>query len=446
MTPHTRYARINARLRQGEKLFMTPGGPGGGVTPVKTAGGRAIRYPRIGIYVGVGASHSWLWFVDMFDRMGFHALSLLDAAAIQDGGLKQIDVLAVSGGDTIAVARALGAAGSQRLRSFIDAGGLYLGACAGAYLVMNSTKPDLNLFNFTGVKITNRSKVLPQCRLLPHKFAAAYGCEYIFHPARDAVRLKTTGQAPLAQTELDAPLYGGPGMQAPTNAQVLATYQAFTPKTVFLVEPELAHRTLMGTAAVVRAPLGRGWMVLYGPHFEHPRFPTANTALADAVYWDSVQVAAASPPAETPILTAKESHHLLHTLKREISNARICAASLEMQPLHWRIGAKYYDPEKIRVFLEAIWYRLTPLQKRPHLQTSTRRLIELCENAAEVTTLVRQVKQQADAAAETVDLATRLFKRLSSLTVNFLEMYFSILQICAPSPIAGVDCGTLPVI
>lgn len=434
MGHYKKYAAVNQCLRQGETLFIAGSNQGCRISRRQTDGSRLVHLPRIGIYTGAGTSHSWLWFVEIFDRMGFHDLVFLDAVAIQEDGLGTIDVLVVSGGDTVAVAKALGPSGAHRLRDFIAGGGLYVGACAGAYLVMNSSKPHLNHFNFTGVKITNLSKFLPACRHLPHKFAQTYGCDYIFHPVRDTVQLKTTAHLPFApERTLDAPLYGGPGMLAPDDSQVLAWYHDFTPKTVFLVDRELARTTLTGRAAALRAPLGKGRLYLCGPHFEHPRFPVANALIADAIYWDNQHpVEGQRFAVPVPLSSEGDSHRLLHDIKRQTSNARLSANSLEMQPMRWLIGAKYYEPEKIRVFLEAIWRRLAPLETRGPLRATTEHAQRLLRFAEATTAQVRQLKQQAEQGGETTDLAQTVFGLLQRYAISFLELYFQ--TICEPIP------------
>ncbi len=361
------YADKNIKLPQGKARYISQGDSDIKISGVPDPERRQMRYPKIGIYAGSGTSHSWLWFVDMFDRMGFHAVSVMDAPAVCSGRLQQIDVLAVSGGDTVAIAKALGEDGARQMASFITGGGVYLGACAGAYLVMNSSKPHLCHFNFAAVKITNLSKRLPTCHGMPHKFSMAYGCEHVFHPVREAVGLRLTGVPPFSgEPALLVPLYGGPGMLAPPEAQVLARYDHFTDKTVFLVDKDLAEETLISTAAALRVPMGNGQMYLFGPHFEHPHYHRANRLVAEAVYWDSRRNPdECSPVARDALqLPASESADLIHSLRRELSNSRIVAAGLEMLPVRWLIGAKVYEPEKIRVFLDAMWRRLKPLEKR----------------------------------------------------------------------------------
>ena len=426
-TVYDAYAAANTRLVRGERVYFDPFLKSRPFTSCKSSRSKPVSYPKIGIYTGTGSSHSWLWFVDLFDRMGFHDLYLLDAAAIQSKNLASLDVLAVSGGDTFAVARALGPYGARALKRFIENGGLYIGSCAGAYLVMRSSKPHLNLFNYTSVRITNLSKWLPACRGLAHKFSQAYGCDYIFHPVRDAVTIQPTGQAPFWGTRpLDAPLFGGPGMIPSDTDCVLARYKAFTNKTRYLVDETLARETLLGKAAAIRTSLGKGHLYLLGPHFEHPHFQEANRLVADAVYWDGGRLHNAAGPTQNdvPALAVTAGQKLLQTLKRELSNSRIVAVGLEMMPVRWLIGNKYYDPEKIRVFLDAMWQRIKRLEKSGPLRTKPEIAVQLAAFAEKTTGLLRELKHRLDDGDDTDPLARDLFTLLPGFTTAFLGLYF----------------------
>jgi hypothetical protein len=120
-------AASNARLAQGERINFDTFLKGRSFTSCESSRSKPVCYPKIGVYTGTGSSYSWLWFVDLFDRMGFHDLSLLDAAAIQNRNLGSFDVLAVSGGDTFAVAHALGPSGARCLKGFIDYWAIFIG-------------------------------------------------------------------------------------------------------------------------------------------------------------------------------------------------------------------------------------------------------------------------------------------------------------------------------
>ena len=420
------YTANNAGLVSGERLCMADSFQKRSYEKA-FAGSRPLKYPHIGVYAGTGTSHSWLWFIDIFDRMGFHAVSILDEFDVMAGRLDTLDVLAVSGGDTMAIAEALGPIGAQQVAAFISSGGVYLGSCAGAYLVMNSSKPHLCDFNFAAVKITNLSKHLPSCRGMGHKFSMAYGCDYIFHPVREAVGLRLSGNSPFkGEPSFRAPLYGGPGMRVTQGAQVLARYDCFTDKTLFLVEKQLAHETLINTAAAVRVRKGDGCIYLFGPHFEHPHFLQANRLVAEAIYWDLRPKPAAKRPWSEGIkpLSTRDSSMLLLTLKRELSNSRIVATGLEMLPVKWQIGAKIYEPEKLRVFLESMWRRLKPLEKNDRLFVAAETSQTLMADAAETTALLRRLKSDIDLGKDTRLLAGRLIHLLHRYSMSFLELYF----------------------
>ena len=426
-TIYDQYAAANKRLAKGEKLFFSESENQWQITDWKTSDSRRLRYPNIGVYTGQGTSHSWLWFVDLFDRMGFHNLSFLDENTLQDNQLAGLDVLAISGGDTFAIAGALGKAGAKAIKRFIERGGLYIGSCAGAYLPMNSSKSPLNLFNFAEVKISNLTKSLPDCQQLRYKFSAAYGCCFVFHPVREVVRLHFNGKFPIAGAgRLTAPLYGGPGMIATGGAQVLAQYETFTDKTVFLVNKALAVETLIGKAAAVRADLGRGSLYLFGPHLEHPQFPEANRVIADTIFWDTSRLDTSDSATRTQSekLSDSNSRRLILELKRELSNARIVAAGLEMLPIRWLIGTKYYEPEKIRVFLESMWRRLKSLEAHGRLITYNWMPKDLSAWAKEITRLLRLMKNELDHNRDTLNVADRLFGLLQKTTAAYLQMYF----------------------
>ncbi|MCP4105581.1 MAG: hypothetical protein GY749_08600 [Desulfobacteraceae bacterium] len=427
MNIYDRYSALNASLAKDKTLYLKNEKDGLCVSEFKGPDCRLLCYPRIGIYAGTGTSHSWLWFVDLFDRMGFYDVVFLDEHAVQDGGLDGLDVLAVSGGDTFAVAEALGPAGSKPLRSFVEHGGLYIGSCAGAYLPMNSSKEHLNLFNFVNVKITNLSKILPKAEKMPHKFCTSYGCDFIFHPVREEVRLRSNGITPFSGVPLlPAPMYGGPGMIAPGNSNILAYYEAFTDKTSFLVNKELASSTLLGRAAVVRIPMGKGCFYLFGPHFEHPHFPEANKLVADAIYWDMRQTneKRSAFSRDEIIITGTEKKTLVRDIKRELSNSRIVAAGLELMPVQWLIGAKIYEPEKIRVFIESMWNRIKFLEKCSQIRTGHGIPGKLIEYALETTSLIRKMKNHVDRKSDTIYIAKELIDLLHKFSMAFFSLYF----------------------
>jgi hypothetical protein len=220
-------------------------------------------------------------------------------------------------------------------------------------------------------------------------------------------------------------------MQAATPAETLAVYKKFTSRTQYLVSKEIARDTLVGNAAAVRAPMGEGMMYLFGPHFEHPHFDEANRRVADSILWDGNRRGdgAAWQAHESDTLPTEKARRLVHVLKRELSNARIVAAGIEMAPVCWLIGAKYYEPEKIRVFLEAMWGRLPGLEKHPRPRIDAEIAEPICAWAIETTRLLREIKQRLDRKDDSLQPAQRLFSCLNRYAIAFFRIYFETLSL-----------------
>ena len=387
---------------------------------------------NIGIYAGTGTSHSWLWFVDLFEKKGLHHLVFLNERDVQKG-LDALDVLVISGGDTFAVAEALGAPGAESIDKFVRRGGLYIGSCAGAYLPMNSSKKPLDLFNFVDVKITNLSKILPSAVKESFKFCTSYGCDFIFHPVREEISLKSSnGALPFSPETFTAPLYGGPGMTVTDPSLILATYQGFTANTSFLVSEVLASKILLEKAAVVRVPMGKGLFYLFGPHLEHPKFPLANQFVLDVINWETRSLEyAASPIPSThrsimPLkeISGKKKKTFVMDIKRELSNSRIVSVNLEFLPIRWMIGKKVYEPEKVRVFLESMWSRIKSLERMDRLRMFSGDMETIRIVSVNVTQGLRRLKKAVDDNQDSLPEATEIFSWLQQLSMAFYTMYF----------------------
>jgi glutamine amidotransferase-like uncharacterized protein len=386
--------------------------------------------PPIGIYTGSGASHSWLWFVDILDRMGFYHLHFVDEKDILSNALEAVDVLLMSGGDTFAIAEGLGTEGSDKLRSFIEGGGLYIGTCAGAYLPLRSSMDFLNQFNFIDVKISNISRRLSETeRSSFQKYAcSSYGCDFVFHVVREDVALRMmNGYQTDGKREMIAPLFGGPSMLPSEDIEPIATYQGFTEKTKFLVEEGLAERTLIGKIAVAKKSMGKGHLYIFGPHFEHPDYPRCNLFLAELIRKcqngrsHAVQKDFSGNPIKGEAL--KE---LFRDLKRELSNSRIMASGMDDVSIHWLIGNKYYEPEKVKVFIKTVWSKLKDLESTPDLEVDKESLIRCVEISKDITRELRTIKSKMREEGDATLLASRMFSDLKALSSNFFRLYFEL--------------------
>jgi len=395
----------------------------------KKRGLKRVYYPKVGIYVGRGASHSWLWFIELLDRIGFYDLDFIEETNICTGSLDGLDIFLLGGGDTFAIAKALGEKGANRLRKFIERGGSYVGSCAGAYLLLDLSGPPFIPFsNFTKVQMANTSESLPECKCMPTKFFSSYNGEYVIHPVRESVVLKPTERSFFRHwNKLIVPLYGGPSMVASKDETVLAHYCGFTDDTMFLAEKDLAERMIIGKAAAIKKHFGKGVIWLFGPHFEHPKYQSSNSIIAEIIYLsinDHNTREFSIFSLEEDIVNDAFAKGTLKTLKREISNARIMALGLESNEVHWIIGKKSYDPEKIRVFLETIWRRLPLLVMNGEISgkdSEFQRVTEMfCGISRDIKALVSGLK----GGKETTPVAERMFSCLKKATACFLDIYF----------------------
>ena len=386
--------------------------------------------PPIGIYTGSGASHSWLWFVEILDRMGFYNVHFVGEKDILSNALEAMNVLLMSGGDTFAIAEGLGKEGSDKLKSFIEGGGLYIGTCAGAYLPLKSSMNFLNQFNFINVKISNISRRLSETeRSLFQKYTcSSYGCDFVFHVVREDVALKMmNGYQANGKREMVAPLFGGPSLLPSEDIEPIATYKGFTKKTKFLVEEGLAERTLIGNIAVAKKSMGKGHLYIFGPHFEHPDYPWCNLFLAELIRKNQngrppqVQKDFSGNPIKGEAL-----RELLKDLKRELSNSRIMASGMDDFSVSWLIGNKYYEPEKISVFINTVWNKLKDLESTPGLEVEKESLLRCIEISKEITKDVKIIKSEIKERGDATPLASKLFLNLKILSSHFFKLYFKV--------------------
>ena len=389
------------------------------------------QQPSIAVYTGEGASHSWTWFADIFERRHISTVVFLDEVDIASGALEGVDALFVSGGDTFAIAAALAEQGAHALERFVLGGGMYIGACAGAYLLLKSSLAPLHYFNFVDAKIANLTRCLPPALQHPEKYCTAYGCRYVYHPVRGEVMLHYgTDPATQAAQPLSAPLYGGSAMFDSVDIEVLGTYAGFTAQTEFLVEESLARETLIGNVAAARKSYGLGVIYLFGPHFEHPDFPEANQIIFDCIAGARTGSRLDSASQQDSCAVSRAS---FRRFMAAVSNARIVGLALERSSYQWLIGAKVYDPEKIRVFLEAIWKRVRMLEEGELYRVCSATDIE-CLTAAltRITDLLRALRRDA-----ACGLAEEMFGDLRRAAASFAGMYFSAL--CASEKTADQD-------
>ncbi|MHB8894222.1 MAG: BPL-N domain-containing protein [Candidatus Geothermincolia bacterium] len=408
--------------------------------------GEAFRgSPRVAVYWGEGASHSWIWFTDLLERLGIFDARFVSHTDILEGTLDDRDLLLVGGGDTYAMAEGLGDRGAATIERFVREGGLYHGSCAGAYLVLSGVDLEpFTPFNLIEGDMLNVMREPPPARCLEHKYLAPYGEDWVFHPVYGEVEL-SPGTAGAGMRSFDgtgavgAPLFGGPVLSVPDVECRLADYAHVTARAAFPWPREDAERLIHRKQAVAVRVLGSGTVVASGPHLEHPLFPRANAVMAEVFARHFARRAASDLPAGpasagelSPAKGARatgqraESARLaLLEIKRQVSNARIVGFGLEKTAVTWKIGVKVWEPEKIRMFLDYAWDRLPYLEGRcaAGLQMPLDDLEALALGYGEVTVLAKTLKLKVESQQDSQAEALSLLTRLKELTASFLSLY-----------------------
>jgi hypothetical protein len=101
------------------------------------------------------------------------------------------------------------------------------------------------------------------------------------------------------------------------------------------------------------------------------------------------------------------------------------AFAMERSPIQWMIGNKWYEPEKIRVFLEAQWKRLKYLESGGDVAIDLKDPNGMISVLKGITDILRKMKKRVDRGEATDQLAEDLFPNLKGVTSDFLAIYFS---------------------
>lgn len=235
-----------------------------GAAPPATADvGVAAKPIRVALYADGGASKTGSPKVkeSLPNEQGFE-LRLVTSEQIRDGVLKDFDVLIQPGGSGSRQASTLAENGRERVRQFVADGGGYIGICAGAYLASANYPWSLNLLD-----------------------ARVVDSEHWARGTGDVtIRLTRSGREVLGANEDQCTIYYGQGpLLAPGEKGDIEDYELLAS-----YETEIAKRgaptgVMKGTAAIARAPFGKGRVQCFSPHPE--KTPGLEHFLQSAVRW-----------------------------------------------------------------------------------------------------------------------------------------------------------------
>lgn len=367
---------------------------------------------KIGIFIGEGASYSWIWFVKTFSSLDLHEIYFLDEHDVISGKLSEYDCFIIPGGDPFPMADALEKEGLDAIKDFVSSGGIYLGVCAGTYLCMKFCENAMPWLNLVEMPINNYSPHPPEAIRMKYKYLVKYRDGYVFHPVRNSLVVGND------KFSFNAPLYGGPPMVAPKENRLL-DYIDFDDKTLYLIDETIARNTMLGCAAGIKVPFGEGWLYLFGPHFEHPHFNQANQFLYDILSKHTPQASGPQQPSMTE-LGGSELRGWLKSIKGDVSSSRVIANG--MLNLRWKIGEKIWEDEKISYFLDAVWKTIRSLQKYDVLPVCDPTGLE--QNAKDIHDLLSEIRSLSKRGIGTEVQAKELIEATKKLSEGLFNTYF----------------------
>jgi glutamine amidotransferase-like uncharacterized protein len=168
-------------------------------------------------------------------------------AEIQEGILKDFDVLIIPGGSGSLQSKKLEEAGLHQVRQFVKAGGGYVGICAGSYLASTQYSWSLGLINARVWDRAHWARGTGDVQL-----AMTASGRRLLNEVQPQVKVMY-GQGPLLLPDTQPNLPG---------YEVLAEYQT---EVALKGAPE---GSMVGTHAIIRSKYGDGRVICFSPHPE----------------------------------------------------------------------------------------------------------------------------------------------------------------------------------
>jgi len=270
---------------------------------------------------------------DFLERLGRYDARFLDAKEFADSLRDGTEIAVVSGGDGYGIAESLRGPGFSRLKDFIISGGMYVGICAGAYLPLPSRIEPFDEFNISTTKIENIDCSVGPSEGNP-RVSVRYGSCSIVHPVRGEVEISGN------DSRACAPLHGGPVFKEPEADAVLLRYVGFGRDTEFQIEKDAAEAMILGRPAAIQCFHGRGRLMLFGPHLEHPSYQDANRILQTML---GLTMSRTKPP---------EPGKIPVKLAKTLADLKVAALGLEGR--HFLVGRKLWDAGRFLELVRAI--------------------------------------------------------------------------------------------
>jgi hypothetical protein len=250
-----------------------------------------LHVPLIGLYSGNGVSVSYLKeTVETLFNMGFRRISLLPGPLTPED-LRAIDVLIVGGGDSFEILRSLGKDEARNIRQFVESGGLYIGICAGALLLLKPV--NLPVSAYGEIEAWNELQMV-DCELVSDMVSEPSWPVFSgrrlsgilrTYPVTGLVKSRITRRGMLTlgyRGELTM-FHTGPFVKIASAKQVYAKIMLPLNSVEYGIPCEEALETMEGASSIAFTEHGSGKIVLFFSHVESRRTPFTHGLLGNAV-------------------------------------------------------------------------------------------------------------------------------------------------------------------
>jgi len=254
-----------------------------------------IRTPVVGLYSGCGTSpHSLVQLHEALEATGFNLVSFMDSRDL-GSALSNLDLLVIPGGDSTEMALSIGPENAHSIRRFVEAGGTYVGICAGAFLGISSVTGTLGprhpsfsscqeILGAVNVQLTNEPSEVPPVPMWSYR---NYGTVMRLYPYEGDIKFKlkkrsdpiTVGLPSSFLLEMEGPVF-----KVKDSADILVISDGILPTTTLGVRPSGAESLFEQFDAIVRKKLGSGSYVLSSPHIESPEHPEGTVLFANTLF------------------------------------------------------------------------------------------------------------------------------------------------------------------
>lgn len=221
----------------------------------------SVRPLRIAVYDDTGVGKSIKDLVAVLDQCDGLQYDRIKAADIRNGKLGEYDVLIHPGGSGSKQSKGLEEAGVDQVRAFVEAGGGYVGICAGAYLASAHYSWSLNILD---------AKVIDTAH-----WARGHGDVQI--------RLTEEGKRLFECDDLETILYYQGPLLGPAGKDDVPDYQLLATFETEIAKNGAPKGVMKGTTAIASGTFGKGRVLCFSPHPEKTK--ALNRFVQSAIQW-----------------------------------------------------------------------------------------------------------------------------------------------------------------